>query len=190
MSAIPHATLQPRPLDAGTDDVCADRIAQIYPELCATARRLMAGQRPNHTLGTTGLVHETVLRLLRYEGLTAATGHDELCRLIRCVTRRVLCSYNRKRNAAKRGGRLPHVADDEVLQNLPAPEVDWEDLYAALDALKDRDPRKAEIIELRYILGLTREETAAALEVSVRTVERDARFARAFLRGQLRPART
>ncbi len=104
--------------------------------------------------------------------------------------RRLLVNHAIKRNAAKRGGARERIAVEEITAAIPDREVDLVDLDEALTKLKTIGEQKARIVELRFFAGCSIEETAEVLGVSTRTVDRQWRFARAWLRDELdeRPA--
>lgn len=172
------------------DAKALDRLTHfVYAELRHLAAALLSRERSGHTLGPTALVHELYLRL---EGLRAV---DWKCRgqffaISSKVMRRILLDHARRRSAAKRnGGDL--VALDEKAMELPGPDLVQID--AALSRLASDHPRQATVVELRFFGGLTAEETAEALnasghQVSLRTVERDWKFSRAWLQNELEPS--
>jgi len=164
----------------------------IYRQLHRIARRLLARERPNHTLQATALVHEAWLRLAHARG--QADWRDErhlVAAFARCM-RRLLVDYARGKGRAKRGGAGGRVALGEVSSAAPH-ELAAEDLLAldaALERLASLDARQARIVELRYFGGMTVPEVAHMLGVSTRTVEDDCTHARAWLKRCLadRPA--
>lgn len=163
--------------DAGAERALAEA---VYQPLRRVAANLMRGERQDHTLQTTALVNEAYMRLfhqkeLRWEDRAhffgAAAG----------VMRRVLVDHVRAKRAAKRGGARFAVELHEgmVIQDDRLDEVLAVD--EALSRLEAESPRFAKVVELRYFVGLSVEETAEALAVSVRTIKRDWSFARAWL---------
>ena len=167
-------------------------IPLVYRELRRLAARCMVGERSDHTLEPTALVHETYLRL------AAGAQPDWRNRLhffavSARMMRHILVDHARSRRAAKRGGavvRIPLEAVREPHGPVAEPrEEGLADLLAldqALDALASLDRRKARVVELRYFGGLTVAETARVLGVSAPTVALDARMARAWLVSRLR----
>ncbi|MGH7539746.1 MAG: sigma-70 family RNA polymerase sigma factor [Gemmatimonadota bacterium] len=176
-----------RLLDAWTkgDADAKERVFPIlYEELKRLARAQLWGERADHTLDTTAVVHEAYLRLARLEEIewrdrshffAAAAG----------AMRRVLIDYATMRNAAKRGGGRQPIPLDH------APPIGVEQarellaLDEALERLERLDARKARVVECRFFAGLTVEETAEALDVSPVTVRRDWTTARAWLNREL-----
>lgn len=156
----------------------------VYDELHRLARVHMVREREGHTLQTTALVHETYLRLI---DASAASFEDRahffgMCALL---MRRILVDQARSRNAFKRGGNCRPVQLEEALVVSPESEVDLVRLDDALKALEVVDSRKSRVVELRFFGGLSVEETAAVLEVSVETVMRDWKLAKSWLRREL-----
>ncbi|MGH7593612.1 MAG: sigma-70 family RNA polymerase sigma factor [Gemmatimonadales bacterium] len=156
----------------------------VYAELRGIAEKQMRGERPDHTLQPTALVHEAYLRLV---GATPIVFESRLhfLRTASQVMRRVLVDHARARHAGKRGGaiNLPlndaiAGADDNVIELLV--------LDDALTQLAAAEPRWAQVAELRFFGGLEVPEVAAALEISTATVKRDWRFAKAWLAQVLR----
>jgi RNA polymerase sigma-70 factor (ECF subfamily) len=165
------------PPDAGALDALWP---QVYEELRRLARRSMRGQGPEHTLEPTALVHEAYLKLSRSPGLDASDQARFLGLAARAM-RQILVDHARGKAAVKRGdgGIRVELADD--LGATPPPAVDLLALHAALDRLAAYDERKVRIVEMRYLAGLTLEEVAEVLGLSVPTVKRDAAMAKAWL---------
>lgn len=152
----------------------------IYDELRRLASGYLRGERAGHTLQTTALVHEAYARLAKNP---ETRWHDRahFFRVAAKTMRHILINHAVKHRAQKRGGGRAVVTLDEVTAAMPGREVDLEALDEALNRLAENDDRKARVVELRFFGGCTIEETAAALGVSARTVEREWRFARAWL---------
>ncbi|MFO0839947.1 MAG: ECF-type sigma factor [Phycisphaerae bacterium] len=173
-------------LSAGASpaEVLRSLVEATYSELREIAHRVLYQQAGPATLRTTALVHEAYVKLARSPGLRwESRGH--FLRIAAKVMRHVVINYARAHRAQKRGGRWRSVdvgdtiaMDDESLSDLL-------DLSVALEQLSQRDRQKAEIVELRYFAGCSIEETADALGIGTTTVEREWRFARAWLRAAL-----
>ena len=155
----------------------------VYQELHRLARRYMKGERPGHSLQTTALVNEAYLRLVDYKRMQwqnrahffAVSGQ---------VMRRILVEHARRRNL-KRGGAVQHVSLDEAAQVGAGRAADLVALDDAMNALARLDPRKVQVVEMRYFGGLSVEETAEVLKVSPITVMRDWSTAKAWLYREL-----
>lgn len=164
----------------GDRDALACLMPLVYDELHAIAARYMRGERPEHTLQTTALVHETFLQLIdqrRIDWQSRAHFYGVAATLMR----RVLMRHLERRTTAKRGGdwhRTPFV-DAEGWIHRQAEELLA--LDAALDALESVAPRQCRIVEMRFFAGFSVEETAEKLGISTATVKRDWRLSRAWL---------
>jgi len=156
----------------------------VYDELHRLARVHMGRERPGHTLQTTALVHEAYLRLID-ASVENWNGRVHFFAVCAQMMRRILVDWARSRQSLKRGGNLRPVELDDALVVSPQPEVDLVGLDDALRALETVDPRKCRVVELRFFGGLSVEETATVLAVSVETVMRDWRLARSWLRREL-----
>jgi len=170
------------------DKCSAARLGElVYSELHRLASISMRGERSDHTLQPTALVNEAFIRLQ-----VAKVEFADRCHfyaLAGRMMRRVLVDHARSTQREKRGGAVVHVS----LQATDVePEVDDTQLLEldnALTSLARRDARKAEILELQYFAGLTAKEIAEVVGLSSRSVERDARFARAWLGRELAVSR-
>ncbi len=164
-------------------------VALIYDDLKRLARGQLRRWRPGSTLDTTALAHEAYLKLAGREGLELA-DRQHLFRSLAQVMRRLVVDHARERRARKRGGdvEVQPLPDDDALP--PEAAVAWDpDLVLGVDSalrtLAAADPRAVEVIECRYFAGLTEDETATALGLSRRTVQREWLKAKAWLRGEL-----
>jgi RNA polymerase sigma factor (TIGR02999 family) len=160
--------------------------AVAYPQLRQIAARFLQQERANHTLDPTALVNELALRLL---GSAPIAYHDRahFFALAAQMMRHILIDYARARVAGKRGGVQQRVNLSSVSEELEAAPKS-EDLLMfdeALSRLEQADPRAAKVVELRFFGGLREQEVADILGVSLVTVKRDWKAARAWLVGQL-----
>lgn len=152
-------------------------------ELHALAAGMMRGQPAGHTLQATALVHEMYLRLAASQQLSANSRAHFLAIAARAM-RQVLARHAKDRRALKRGGafaRVSFAAEPAALEDDSASLA----LDEALEKLAGLDERQARIIEMRFFAGMTTAEIAACLEVSVSTVEREWRMARAWVRAEM-----
>jgi len=166
----------------GDESALEDLTRLVYAELRHLAAWMLKNERPGHTLQPTALVHELYLRL------GPAPGIDWKCRsqffsIAANVMRRVLVDHARRRSAGKRTIEEPVVLGEETM-SLAGPDILEVDL--ALNRLAKDHPRQAQVVELRFFGGLTNEEIVETMrtageQVSLRTVERDWRFSRAWL---------
>lgn len=157
-----------------------DLLPLVYEEFRGLASYLLRGERPNHTLRPTALANEAYLRLAR-ETRTRIQTRGHLLALAATTMRRVLIDYARAHRAERRGGDRQRVSLHASLVDPGAAPIDALDLDRALERLGAEDARKLRVVELVYIGGMTFEETAEILGVSVRTVLRDWRFAKSWL---------
>jgi RNA polymerase sigma factor (TIGR02999 family) len=174
------------------DRAALDRLTSLlYDELRSLAHRYMRRERGGHSLQTTGLVSEAFLRLVDVKGVDWQDRGHFLAVSAR-IMRRILVEAARARASAKRGGgiaRVDHSAGIDLDAIVATRSERAEELCAlddALEALAQMDPRRAQVIELRFFGGLTVEETADVLNTSRQTVMRDWQLARAWLSRELR----
>ena len=166
-------------VDAGDDAALDQLVTLVYPYLKTLAHFQLAGERPNHTLNTTAIVHEAFMRLAG--GQRAWTDQAHFLRAASKVMRHLLVDHARKRNTKKRGqGQAPLELDEQRYESKDE-GVAVLALDTALNDMARVDPRLVGVIECRYFAGLTVAETAEALGMAVRTVERDWQKARGYL---------
>jgi RNA polymerase sigma factor (TIGR02999 family) len=165
------------PEAAGTSDHLT---AIVYEELRRLAAAYLRRERPGHTLQATALVHEAYVRL-RNQHAVDWSNRGQLMGVAAVMMRRILVNHARDRVADKRGGGAPHVPLTLAGSEIGTAELDLLELHDALTRLAESDPRKARIVELKFFGGLTTEEIAETLDISTATVERDWKFARAWL---------
>ena len=152
----------------------------IQHELHRLASRQMAGERPGHILQPTALVNEAYMRLVSWKEVEWQ-NRAHFFGTAAQIMRRVLVDMARRRGRDKRGGGQVHVSLSEAEQQPMAQPADLMALDEAMKALELMDARKSRVVELRYFGGLSLEEAAVVLDVSVATVRRDWSFARAWL---------
>ena len=167
---------------AGDEDAGGRLIPLVYRELRRRAAAYLRRERPGHTLQPTALVHEAYLRLVGLKGQLAS--RSQFFGVASNIMRRILVDHARRRRAAKRGA-IRVTLDDAKVAAIDR-EVDLVRLDEALSELSTLDPRQGRVVELRYFGGLTLEEAAEVLGVSVATVKREWIVARAWLFDQLR----
>jgi RNA polymerase sigma factor (TIGR02999 family) len=156
----------------------------IHDELHRLAARHMAGERPGHILQATALVNEAYLRLVDWKD-ARWQNRAHFFAMAAQIMRRVLVDVARTRRRAKRGHGQLHVSLSEAAHVTTADSVDLVALDDALKSLEVLDARQSRVIELRFFGGLSLEETAHVLDVSVGTVRRDWSLARAWLYREL-----
>lgn len=175
--------VSPNPEPDAASHPLSDLTDGVYQELRNKARRLIAHKRFN-TLDVTALVHESYLNLAKKNGLSIHDRHQLMAICVNSM-RDVLVEHARRRTAHKRGsGQRADTLEPDMAIQLDRPEQVLA-LNAALDVLSDFNPRLTQIVECRFFAGLNEEETAAHLELSLRTVQRDWQRARAWLKREM-----
>lgn len=171
---------------SGDPNAFADLQAAVYDELRRLAAARMANEPAGHTLQPTALVHEAWLRL----GADHQPDWQNRSHFFGAAAeamRRILVDRARRRQALKRGKGAEHIDVERI--DLPSPTGDDDGLLRvdeALDRLAEIDPRKAELVKLRYFAGMNFQETAAALGIAVPTAKQWWAYARAWLAVELR----
>jgi RNA polymerase sigma factor (TIGR02999 family) len=171
-----HAAGDPRALE--------ELLPLVYDQLRRVARARLRGERPEHTLQPTALVHEAFLELLRLDRLEMR-NREHFFALAARAMRRVLIDHAVARRAEKRGGGVAAVPLDGLELAAPEPSAELLALGEALERLEALAPRLARVVECRLLAGLSLDETAAALATSPATVSRDWALARAWLNREL-----
>jgi RNA polymerase sigma factor (TIGR02999 family) len=172
---------------SGDERALEELLSVVYRELLAMARRYMAAERPDHTLQASALVNEAYLKLVdvrqmqwkdraHFFGVTAQ------------LMRRILVDFGRRRHYRKRGDGVKPVTLNDDLMISVAQTTNLVALDDALNALGAVDPRSVRVVELRFFAGLSVEETAEVLNVSVNTVARDWKVAKVWLYRELKKA--
>ena len=168
------------------DKAALDRLTPlVYDGIRRMARREMQRERDGHTLQTTALINEAYVRLAGSQNIDWQ-NRAHFFAVTAQVMRRILIDHARRRQYSKHGGEMQRVAFDEAIamaaSAMSKPRAaELLALDEALDELAKLDPRKSRVVELRYFGGLSLEETAKVLEISLMTVRRDWRAAKAWL---------
>ncbi len=186
MKTLPANNLTGLLIEWGQGDRAAlDRLTPlVYDEIRRIAHRYVQREREGHTLQTTALINEAYLRLAGSQNVDWQ-NRAHFFAVTAQVMRHILIDHARRRRYVKHGGEAQRVAFDVAIDEaVPMSKPRAAELVALDDALNELaklDPRKSRVIELRYFGGLSLEETAAVLEVSLMTVRRDWRAAKAWL---------
>ncbi len=169
-----------RSVKAGNPTDLDALLSAIYDDLHRLAAKQMQGERGDHTLQPTALVHEAYLKLVDQR---STEWHDRLhfFAVAARIIRRILVDHARARASAKRGGGRDRIPLERVQIAADASDVDLVTLDEALRELADLDGRQAQVVELRFFAGLTIEEVAQFLSISHRSVDRDWTCAKAWL---------
>ena len=168
----------------GGNDQARDRLLTlVYDELHRRAEHYMRGERPNHTLQPTALVHEAYARMVNMDLTWQDRAH--FYSIAARTMRRVLVEYARARRSAKRGGDAVRVALDP--EQLPATAAVWDlvDVDRALTRLQELDERQGQVVELHYFGGMSYLEIADTMQMSPATVGRAMQHGKAWLRHEL-----
>jgi RNA polymerase sigma-70 factor, ECF subfamily len=172
-------------LTDGNQDVVDQILPHIYGELRRLAGSYLRRERSDHTLQPTALVHEAYMKLVDQRQVKWQ-NRAHFFGIAAQVMRRILMDHARKHKAEKRGGEADKLPlEDEILVVSTNRSDQLLALDEALETLAKLDPQKAKIVELRYFGGLSIEETAEVIGVSVPTINRQWRTAKAWLYGQL-----
>lgn len=169
---------------AGDGSARQELLASLYEDLRSRAHSYMRGQRPDHTLQTTALVHEACLRLLGQEE-ARWNDRDHVLALAATAMRSVLVDHARAKQRVKRTAPGARVPLDELIEGFEAEGMDVLALDEALQRLADFDPSMARAVELRYFAALSVDDAARILGLPKRTFERHWSAARAWLKAEL-----
>lgn len=168
----------------GDQEALAKLTPLVYKELHRLAHGYLAGERHGHVLQTTALVNEAFVRLIDWQQVQWQ-NRAHFFGVSATLMRHILVQFAREQQAAKRGGRAIQVSLSEAVSDSTRHNPDLVALDDALTTLEKLDPRQARIVELRFFGGLSLEETAEVIQVSVSTVRRAWRMAQAWLHQQL-----
>lgn len=171
-------------LTGGNQDVVNALLPLVYDELHRVAENQLRRERQNHTLNATALVHEAYLKLVD-QSRVSWQNRAHFLGVAAQAMRRILINYAHQRRALKRGGDLIATTFDDDLVPRETRADQLLDLDEALKRLKSLSERQAAVVEYRFFGGLTHQEVAEVLRVSVPTVRRDWRLARAWLSREL-----
>ncbi len=167
-------------IEQGDSNAAEQLLPVVYQELRRLAAHKLANETANQTLQPTALVHEAWLRLVG-ETERKYTGRDHFFAAAAEAMRRILIDRARRRRALRREGEMVQVELDGLELPIPMEDEQLLALHEALDRLAEKDPTKAELVKLKFFVGLTLEEAAAILDLSTPTAKRHWAFARAWL---------
>ncbi len=168
-------------VESGDSGAASQLLPLVYSELRKLAAQKMAQERPGQTLQATGLVHEAYVRLVGDANDAEWSNRGHFFAAAAEAMRRILIENARRKGRIRHGGELKRVDLDSQLQVSDESDTNLLALDEALGQLEDEEPEAARVVKLRYFAALTIEETAAALGISARTVNRHWTFARAWL---------
>jgi RNA polymerase sigma-70 factor, ECF subfamily len=185
MNSVNDVTGLLRAWGAGDEAALRQLMPLVYDEIHRLARRYMARERPGHALQTTALVHEVYFRLVDVKNVDWQ-NRSHFYALCARLMRRILVDFARSKNFQKREGKFAHLQlDAAAYLEVATAGSEVVAVDEALQKLAKTDPRKSEMVELRFFGGLTVEETASVLGVSPETVMRDWKLAKAWLMREL-----
>ena len=167
-------------IEAGDPHAAAELLPLVYDELRKLAAARMANESPNQTLQPTALVHEAWLRLTGDENVKW-DGRAHFFGAAAEAMRRILIEKARRKQALRRGANPQRLDIDDLEIAAPAKDQELLDMNEALEKFAALDPQKAELVKLRYFVGLTLEESAQILGISAPTAKRWWSYARAWL---------
>ena len=170
--------------EAGDADSKAALLEAVYQDLKILAANRMSGERPDHTLTATALVNEVSLKILN-DAAAPLENRGRFFGYVSRAMRNLLIDHARTRTRQKRGGNSKSVTFEEALIASQEQPDELLELNEALDRLAKMDERKAQVVEMKYFGGLTNQEVADALDVSLNTVKRDWEVARTWLMNEL-----
>jgi RNA polymerase sigma factor (TIGR02999 family) len=175
---------------AGDPKAAADLLPLVYDELRKLAAARLASEKPGQTLQATALVHEAYLRLVGPNTNLNWDNRGHFFAAAAEAMRRILVESARRKQTVKHGGGWERVELTAIDPAVECPTDDLLELDEALEKLSREDPRKAELVKLRFFAGLTNDQAAAALGIAPSTADEDWAFARAWLRVEItgRPA--
>lgn len=178
-----EVTLILQRIDAGDSEAAASLLPLVYEELRRLAAQKMAGESLDHTLQATALVHEAYVRLVDNEHVQCWDSRRHFYSAAAEAMRRILVESARKRGRLKRGAKCEqrHLEEQHLAVEATGELNDLVALDEALDRLMESDSQAAELVKLRFFAGLSNAQAAAAMNVSVKTVQREWAFARAWL---------
>jgi RNA polymerase sigma factor (TIGR02999 family) len=172
-------------IEQGDSHSAAKLLPLVYDELRKLAAARMANESPDQTLQATALVHEAYLRLVGNVAQQHWNSRGHFFGAAAEAMRRILVDQARRKKGPKAGGHLQRVALEHADPSVAGPDLDILALNEALDKLAAKDPRKAELVKLRYFAGLTTDQAAAALGVAPSTVDLDWAYAKSWLRAEM-----
>ena len=181
---MPHTiTILLEEWQAGNETVLSEIIPIVYDELHRLASHYLRGEKSDHTLQPTALINEAIIRLMQDD--TNYSNRSHFIAIAANTMRRVLVDYARKRNAQKREGKVFRVTLSGIENIINSQDIDLLVLDEALNRLETIDSTQMKIVEMRFFCGLTIEETAEVLGVSLTSVKTDWAIARAWLHREL-----
>jgi RNA polymerase sigma factor (TIGR02999 family) len=182
-----HITQILSAIEQGDPKAAEQLLPLVYDELRKLARQQMAKEKPGQTLQATALVHEAYMRLVGVDRAQQWNSRGHFFAAAAEAMRRILVEQARRKQTLKGGGGLQRVDLAGVDPVMEGPTLDLLALNEALDKLATKDPRKAELVKLRFFAGLTNEQAAEVLGVATSTADADWAYAKSWLRLAMLP---
>ena len=171
------------------DPLASDRLLPlVYDELRRLAAQKLTREKPGQTLQATALVHEVYIRLVDAERSAHWNSRGHFFGAAAEAMRRILIEQARRKGSLKAGGGRQRVDLSDVEPEITGPQVDLLALDEALKKLEQKEPRKAELVKLRFFAGLTNQQAAEALGISASTADNDWAYAKSWLRVEMSAA--
>lgn len=183
--ATASVTLILAQIDEGDPSAAEQLLPLVYGELRKLAAAKLAKEKPGQTLQATALVHDAYLRLVEVEKAQHWNSLGHFFRAAAEAMRRILIESARRKSGPRAGGKHRRVALSDVAPVAKGEDLDLVELSEALDRLQAADPRAAELVKLRFFAGLTRQQAADCLEISVATADNDWAYAKGWLKVEL-----
>jgi RNA polymerase sigma factor (TIGR02999 family) len=172
-------------IEDGDGKAAEELLPLVYDELRKLAAKKMAQEKPGRTLSATALVHEAYIRLVDVDKAQHWNSRGHFYAAAAEAMRRILVEQARRKAGPEAGGGLQRLEMSHVDPEAQKPGLDVLALHEALDALAAKDPRKAELVKLRFFAGLTNEQAAQLLGITARTAYADWGYAKAWLRVEI-----
>ena len=172
-------------IEDGDGKAADELLPLVYEELRKLAAQKMANEKPGQTLSAKGLVHEAYIRLVDVEKAQHWNSRGHFFAAAAEAMRRILVEQARRKRGPEAGGGLQRVEMSRVDPEIQRPGVNLCAISEALDRLQGQDPRAAEMVKLRFFAGLTREQAAQILGISLRTADTDWAYAKSWLQLEL-----
>jgi RNA polymerase sigma factor (TIGR02999 family) len=172
-------------IEVGDSSAAEKLLPLVYEELRKLAAQRLQHEKPGQTLQATALVHDAYIRLVDVEKVQHWNSRGHFFGAAAEAMRRILIENARRKSGPEAGGEHCRIELSEAAVEVRGPDLDLVALSEALDQLQSKDPRAAELVKLRFFAGLTRQQAANCLGVSVATVDNDWAYAKGWLKAEL-----
>ena len=172
-------------IESGDPSAADQLLPLVYEELRKLASAKLAQEKPGQTLQATALVHDAYVRLVDVEREQHFNSRGHFFGAAAEAMRRILVENARRKGGPEAGGRHRRIEMSSVAVEIQGPELDLIALSESLDKLQAKDARAAQLVKLRFFAGLTRQEAADVLGVSIATADNDWAYAKGWLKAEL-----